>query len=298
MTIRLAVNYSDATADLLRRGLVDFDYFKCPAWPDLIATAEALRPVNVHFPLLVGYGIDGALDGETRQPPDWGKIETLLAQTGTPLVNVHLVAPPDAYPDVPLDTDDTTHSDLIIERLIADITVVIRRFGAERVIAENNPPNANECVRPAYLPEVIRRVVRETGCDLLLDLAHVRLAARTLGMDVRQYAEALPVERIREIHVTGVQRVGGRWLERMQQQGVAPAEMQRLAGRLIDHLPMTDEDWSFFGWTMGQIHTGAWREPWIVTFEYGGVGPLWEALTDAEILQEQIPRLRQIVTQA
>ena len=60
MTIKLAVNYSDATADLLRRGHVDFDYFKTPAWPDLIATAQALRPVNVHFPLLVGYGIDGA----------------------------------------------------------------------------------------------------------------------------------------------------------------------------------------------------------------------------------------------
>ena len=137
--------------------------------------------------------------------------------------------------------------------------------------------------------------MRETGCGLLLDLAHVRLAARVLGVDVRQYAEALPVERIREIHVTGVQRVEGRWLERMQRQEVAPAEMQRLTGRLIDHLPMTGEDWSLCEWAMGQIRAGRWSRPWIVTFEYGGVGPLWEALTDADALRTQVPRLRRIV---
>ena len=53
--------------------------------------------------------------------------------------------------------------------------------------------------------------------------------------------------------------------------------MQRLAGRLIDHLPMTDEDWSLCEWAMAQIGAGRWSRPWIVTFEYGGVGPLWEA---------------------
>ncbi len=292
--MKLAVNYSDATADLLRRGRVDFDYFKTPAWPDLIATAAALRPVNVHFPLLVGYG-SGALNGETRQPPDWGKIETHLARTGTPLVNVHLMAPPTAYPGVPLDTADPAHSDLITERLIADVSAVVRRFGAERVIAENNPPNADECLRPAYRAEVISDVVRETGCGLLLDLAHARLAANALGLDARAYVAALPVERIYEIHVTGVQRVEGRWLEQMQQHGIAPAEIQRLAGRLVDHLPMTDADWSLCEWAMAQIGAGCWRRPWIVTFEYGGVGPLWEAVTDVDILHDQVPRLYMLV---
>ena len=81
----------------------------------------------------------------------------------------------------------------------------------------------------------------------------------------------------------------------MQQQGVAPAEMQRLTGRLIDHLPMTDEDWSLCEWAMAQIRAGRWSRPWIVTFEYGGVGALWEALTDADALRTQVPRLRRIV---
>ena len=46
---------------------------------------------------------------------------------------------------------------------------------------------------------------------------------------------------------------------------------------------------------MGQIRAGRWSRPWIITFEYGGVGPLWEALTDADALRTQVPRLRRIV---
>jgi uncharacterized protein (UPF0276 family) len=292
--MKLAINYSNATADLLRNGIIGFDYFKCPAWPDLVATASMLRPVNVHFPLLVGTG-EGPLDGETGESPDWARIESLLSATGTPLVNVHLVAPPRAYTGVPLDTDDPAHIAQVTERLIADVSAVVRRFGADRVIAENNPPNADECLRPALLPEVAGRVVRATGCGLLLDLAHVRLAAVALGMDARDYARLLPTGRIREIHVAGVQRIEGRWLERMLEHGVPAATIERLTGRMFDHLPMTEGDWTFFEWALAQIRSGAWRAPWIITFEYGGVGSLWEAITDGAILQEQIPRLQEIV---
>jgi uncharacterized protein len=293
--MKLAVNYSAATADLLQRREITFDYFKCPAWPDLVATAQMLRPVNVHFPLLVGAGRGDAVDSETGTAPDWGHFENLLARTGTPLINVHLAAPPRDYPGVPLDTGDPSHIEWVTERLIADVSAVVRRFGAEHVIAENNPPSADDCLRPAYLPEVITRVVRETGCGLLLDLAHVRLAAAALGMDVRRYASALPVERIREIHITGVQRIEGRWLARMAEHNVPPATIDAMAGRTLDHMPMTDEDWPLTEWAMGQIRSNAWREPWIVTFEYGGVGALWESVTDAGVLQNQVPRLHTLV---
>ena len=295
--MKLAVNYSAATAELLRRSRVRFDYFKTPAWADLIKTAGTLRPVNVHFPLLVGSG-KGAVDGETGGAPDWDKIETLLADTGTPLINVHLAAPPSAYSGMPPNSNDPARIEWVTERLIADVSAVVHRFGAERVIAENNPPNPDECLRPAYQPEVISRVVRETGCGLLLDLAHVRLAAAALDMEPQHYAQTLPTERICEIHVAGVQRIEGQWLARVMQHGVPAADIGSLVGREFDHLPMTEADWQFFEWSLSQIRAGLWREPWIITFEYGGVGTLWEALTDAEALVAQIPRLYRLVSAA
>ena len=43
------------------------------------------------------------------------------------------------------------------------------------------------------------------------------------------------------------------------------------------------------------MHRRAWGQPWIVTFEYGGVGGVWEMVTDRAVLAEQAPRLRRLV---
>jgi hypothetical protein len=67
------------------------------------------------------------------------------------------------------------------------------------------------------------------------------------------------------------------------------------AGHESDHLPMTDADWAFAEWSLAQIHNSAWREPWIVSFEYGGVSALWEAATDAAVLEKDVPKLGEMV---
>lgn len=64
MAMEFAVNYSLAAADLLREEQIQVDLFKCPAWPDLIAAAQEVHPVYVHFPLRVGAGINHAIDYE------------------------------------------------------------------------------------------------------------------------------------------------------------------------------------------------------------------------------------------
>jgi hypothetical protein len=58
---------------------------------------------------------------------------------------------------------------------------------------------------------------------------------------------------------------------------------------------MTDLDWDFFDWAVKQILAGFWGEPWVVTFEYGGVGEPYDTITDADALAEQVPRLYAMV---
>jgi hypothetical protein len=58
---------------------------------------------------------------------------------------------------------------------------------------------------------------------------------------------------------------------------------------------MTAQDWLFVEWLMAQLHTQAWQQPWVVTFEYGGVGSLWGAVTERDVLAEQIPRLYKLI---
>jgi len=293
--MQFAANYSAPTAELFRKGQIQLDRLKCPAWPDVIAAAQAIGPTYVHFPLLVGSGIGDAMDGETNQVADWNKVEALMVQTGTPFVNVHLASRAQDHPEIPANTNDPAHIEMLTEHLIRDVRAVVKRFGAEHVMVENDFDSGGEHLPPAYLPECIGRVVKETGCGLLFDVSHARIAAHDLGMDAREYIGGLPVQHTCEIHVTGIQRFEGPWIEALHQAGIDAATIQRFARRLLDHLPMTGEDWEFFAWAMERVHNWAWGQPWIVTFEYGGVGSLFQAVTRADVLAEQIPRLYKLV---
>ena len=296
--MKLAVNYSTALADLVDRGQIKVDLYKCPAWPDLVArltpVAEAHTPCYIHFPLLVGTGAGGPINTETNAAPDWGQIERLLERTDTPWVSAHMGPRPEDHPDLArLSFEDQTGA--VEEILIRDFEPLIARFGPEHVVGENIFEFYGVHLRAAMLPEVISSVIATVGCGFLLDLSHARLAAGELGLDPRAYVETLPVKQLRELHITGIQRLDAFWVERLHAAGVDAATVEQLAGKRIDHLPMTDEDWGFLDWALNRIRSGAWREPEIVAFEVGGVGPMFEALTLPEVPESQVPRLYAMV---
>jgi len=294
--IQFAVNYSREAARLYRAGQIPLDRFKCPAWPDLISSAQEDGAVYVHFPLLVGTGQGHPINTETQGPPDWGIIEALMAETATPWVNVHLGPRPEDHPEL-AGYDRHTQVARITDALIRDLEPLVARFGEHRVVGENIFEYFGGHLRPAVFPEVLGRVLEETGCGLLLDLSHARLAAHDLGLDPYAYVSSLPTDRIREIHVTGIQRFGPQWVARLQDAQVSVASVTRVAGQWIDHLPMTPQDWRFFAWAMERIRRGQWRLPEIVAFEYGGVGKIFGALTIPEVLAYQVPRLYTMVHQ-
>ncbi len=67
---KIAVHYSQASSVLFAGGHIVVDRFKCPAWPDLIATMQGQHVAYVHFPLKAGAGNGDAIDTETNQPAD------------------------------------------------------------------------------------------------------------------------------------------------------------------------------------------------------------------------------------
>jgi uncharacterized protein (UPF0276 family) len=289
--MEFAVNYSPQAAQLLQDHQITFDRFKCAAWDDMIASARQLRPVYVHFPLRIGMGIGDALNTEKNQPADWRWVESLLAQTDTTFVNVHLAPIVNDFRDLPADTDQPAHIERLLEAAQRDLDSVIRRFGADKVIVENDYYNPGQYFRAACVPDFICTVIESAGCGLLLDISHARLAARALDLDARDYLAALPVDHIREIHLTGIQYFGDEWQNRLRDANISPDLIARFAGTWLDHLPMRDEDWTFYGWAFDQLRSGAWRTPWVASLEYGGVGALWQALTKSDALLADVPRL-------
>ena len=295
MTVEVAVNYSPEAAGLVASGQITIDRFKCPAWPDLIATIPKVQPIYVHFPLNVGRGNGDAIDTDTGQPADWGKLTALRDQTSTQLINLHLESLLADRPDIPLASLTREHVDRVADGFIADVGAIVARFGADRVMVENLYDLSGKNLYASFLPDVIGRVVGETGCGLLLDLSHARIAARILGIDPKDYLAALPVQMIRELHVTGITTIDERFLATVRQAGLPIDRWERLAGRWADHQALTDGDWSFLEWAIEQIHRGAWGSPWLVALEYGGIGRILGAFSQAAVLAEAVPRLHALV---
>lgn len=263
--MRLAVNYSPQAAGLVRRGEVGVDRFKCPDWPELIAEADALRPAYVHFPLAAG---DGSL-----AHADLERVARLREATDTPHVNVHLTADPDAL-GLAADAAAEAARGRVLEGWRCDVGLLCERFGAEAVIVENVIWREGDLPgRPRAMvePELVRTLVEELGCGLLLDLSHARLSALALGLPAADYLAGMPVGRLRELHVTGI--------------GLDE-------GRLRDHLEMTSGDWRALDEALHSIAAGAWRTPETVALEYGGLGPIFAWRSDEAALRVQLPRLR------
>lgn len=268
--MEFALNYSPQAADALHAGVLHLDRFKCPPWDDLATTAEALLPIYIHFPLRTG----------ALAEVDWGSIERWLARTGTPNINVHLYLTAKDLPGA-----ETQPPAVVAERveaqLTADLALLASRFGAERVIGENIPfgrrSDEKAALRACAEPEVITRVLQASGCGLLLDVAHATIAAASMGLTPLRYIGALPLERTREVHVTGV---------RPNDEGV-----------LHDHLAFTEDDFTTTGAALRLLFQRG-GQPWATACEYGGIGPNFDWRSEYDVIVGDAARLRAILAEA
>jgi len=259
--MKFAVNFSNPLIQLLKEEAVQIDLIKCPDWAGMLEEAQPYRPVTVHFNLDAGLG--------TTFKVDFNRIKDLINQTVTPHVNTHLVTPRT------LDPDHREELTAINKLWREEIQLMIGQFGADQVALEHFPytesmPN----IRPAADSRIFSQVILDTGCMLLLDLAHARITADTLGIPVKDYIRALPLDRLVELHTTGI---------------------KCHSGTLTDHFEMDEPDWELLSWALQEIKRGNWREPEIFAFEYGGVGDVFVWRTEVDVLKTQLPKLYEMV---
>jgi uncharacterized protein (UPF0276 family) len=180
-----------------------------------------------------------------QSPGIMDEIRAYLALTESPWFSAHIVVgDPDAAPDD------------VIPWLVRQV----RRLEAAlkmSVILENMPGQLWDGGLFVAAPKLITQVIEQTGCRLLLDIAHARIAAARLDMDVRDYLARLPLSRTAQIHVCG---------PRLQD------------GALFDaHEALQEEDYALLDWVLA--HT----DLQVLTLEY------WQ---ERNPLREQLHRLR------
>ena len=135
----------------------------------------------------------------------------------------------------------------------------LQRWVPLPMILENMP-----CSHPRHRlevdPQITTEILEETGCGMLLDLAHARVGAHYLGLPAKEYLTLLPLAKVRQIHVSGP-RTRGKYL-------------------YDAHEPLREEDYSLLEWTLA--HT----DPEVVTLEY---------FRDREAMHTQVEKIKAIL---
>ena len=75
--------------------------------------------------------------------------------------------------------------------------------GIGRQILLENPTNYLDFISEIDEPEFLVEVANRSGCGLLLDVNNLYLSSVNCGVDAQAYIDALPADKIGEIHVAG-----------------------------------------------------------------------------------------------
>ncbi|MDF2627754.1 MAG: hypothetical protein K0R39_1585 [Symbiobacteriaceae bacterium] len=252
-------NYSPALLDLLRNGEVDVDWIKLSLDEALEAEIELCRPFR---PCLVHTLPRAGLAPAAFDAVDWARLSRAIVAAGSPHVAMHIET-----------RKADRGSDDLVARMVRQMRVAAERLPVP-VLGENVVyRKGSDILGMSAEADVICTVLQQTGLGLMLDTAHLRCSAYNQGWDAREYASALPLDRVREIHVAGIRR--------------------RPDGQLNDsHGEIEAADYELLAWLLERT------APQMVTLEYGGTGPIYErpGMSDPDALRRQLTRLKEMLS--
>jgi uncharacterized protein (UPF0276 family) len=234
---------------------------------------EAVVALAGRYPLMLH--LDDTLSG--HQPTSEETVERLngwIRLTGTPWTSEHIGF---GVPDVNLDSALITQpASALLSRAQALENIVrhARALNAQLkapLLLENIPFFPNTAHVHVCEPDFVSEAIARSDCDLVLDLAHARVSASMLGLDVHAYLEALPLQRTVEIHLSGPRRldeVDARRQRLVRENAHSVAHLVKFGEEsLMDaHEALREEDYALLAWALARTQPRAisleyYREP-------------------------------------
>jgi uncharacterized protein len=182
--------------------------------------AHVLEQVAAHRPVVM-HGVSLSIGG--TDPLDRAYLRELralaervravwvsdhLCWTGVGGINTHDLLP------MPLTEQSLAHT--------ADRVRAVQDALGRPLVLEN--PSSYLEFRASEMPEwaFLGRLAEETGCGLLLDVNNVYVSATNHGFDAAAYIDALPPERIVQMHLAGCSDCGGHLIDTHDHPVAAP----------------------------------------------------------------------------
>ena len=238
----MGLAYSSAVHAFIERqgGLVDHvevPYELLRHDPRVVSIGDSV-PIVLHCASLSIAGTEPCLDNVIDDIGAW------VGRTGTPWIGEHLAFVTAARGDASLDAQPYAPGEpynigytvsppmnaSTVERAAHALERYARRFPVP-IIVENSPVYFAMPGSTMAQSRFIRDVCARAGAGLLLDLAHFCITCGTSGADPLREIDALPLERVVEIHISGIERqAGGAWDDHTSP---APDIVYRLLARVM-----------------------------------------------------------------
>jgi uncharacterized protein len=211
MTIALGVNWSPLHLECPEIAAL-VDYVELPAW--LLPQFEQLPHDNI---ILHNLDKDWSLADANALDAGWGKrLGTALERTQSPWFSVHLGFASEVvrFDGHMLPVSSPLERNPLLERITSNLKLARDRCPVPLLVE-----NLDYCPEGAYEhvcePGFIREVVEEVDCGFLLDIGHLQVTSSWIGVEPLDILSELPLDRVREIHVTSPRRIAGDGWQRM-----------------------------------------------------------------------------------
>jgi hypothetical protein len=203
------------------------NYFATGGRP--IATLEAVRrerPVALHGVSLSIGSADPLDEGILEQLAD------LVARIEPAIVSDHLsfasAGGRALFDLLPLPMNEET-LDHVVER----VSRVQQRLG-RRILLENPSSYIGWKISTIPEPDFLAALAQRADCGILLDVNNVHVSSRNLGFDPRAYIDAIPADRVGQIHLAGFTDMGSYLFD-------------------THSAPVSDDVWDLYAYTVGRM---------------------------------------------
>ena len=200
--MKIACNYFPETEQLFDEGAIELDYFKFPAltfqmeimknldeFEAFCAGTTARRPILLHGL----YPAPHDLSSPSFQSEfDDTASDRLIKMTKTPGISLH--------PSLTRFSTNDSFDD-ILNTIISNASFLKDKYSHLEFVSLENLDHLTwgDLIKP----EIITKLINDSGCGFLLDVSHAYYASRYLKIPFYDYLMRLPLGKITEIHING-----------------------------------------------------------------------------------------------
>jgi uncharacterized protein len=217
MNIRVGISYCGYVPAFVERHRNSIDYIEVPF--EMLrhdpSTAHRFleKPVILHCASMSMAGFVPPTQETVKQ------IEYWLRDTKSPWLGEHLSFISAEHPSIPADeyapgepynigyTVAPQNSEETVERVLLSLAVCEQSFEVP-ILLENPPIYFVVPGSTMSQADLFSEICRRSSVGVLLDLAHLVITCRTLKQDPFAMLKSLPLDRIREVHISGVDEEG------------------------------------------------------------------------------------------